>query len=138
MAVFEGDVDNLDLFGACYFWQTPVPSTLPLVGYFLGTSITNCRFAVKTFPSPANYHYSAPAGASPTMGAIVNCDFLFDAAASPLLAYLNFSSVFTNPVFNVRFNGNSDAVTIHMTVTDVIMATGKQRYWVNGKPFGTG
>ncbi len=138
LAIFEGDVDNLDLAGVIFPWNTPTAASLPLVGYFFGTSITNCRFAVKTFnASAANYHYASPSGTTPTMSRITNCDFLFDSAASTKLAYFNVSSASAVPIFNLRFNGNTDTMTTTMTVADVAMPTSKQRYWINGTKFGT-
>jgi hypothetical protein len=143
MFFMEGNNIGVNIEGIVFASPTSVPAQEPCIGFFNGTQIKNCRFnilPVDNYTANNNYHY-ATTGGLPTMNSIINCDFYFDTAATPNVAFFNLTNVNPVPYFNLNFRGNTD-LTVGTAAMDFLVNSGgatssQYRVWMNGIRQGT-
>jgi hypothetical protein len=139
----DGNNIGVNIEGIVFASPTTVPSQEPCIGFFNGTQIKNCKFnilPVDNYTANNNYHY-ATSGVTPTMNSIINCDFYFDTAASPNVAFFNLTNVNPTPYFNNSFRGNADlsvgSTAMNFNVNGTSVTAGQHRTWMNGLRQGT-
>lgn len=136
----EGNLQRVDISGTTFANLTPVPSNVPIIGFFNGDVCDGCNFAVRPvgiYPNN-NYHYTSISGATPTMDYWLNSTFHFDVFASPNIAFFNASNIQPVPFRNIAFLGTSDVVTNSIQINGSAAPLDQQRISINGKLFGTG
>lgn len=142
MFFMDGANTGINIEGEVFASPTAVPPGYPAIGYFNGNQIKNCKFnilPVDNYNTNSNYLYVT--NNTPTMTSIINCDFYFDTAATPNVAFFNVTNVNPVPYFNNNFRGNTD-LTVGTAALDLLVAgsaasAGQHRTWVNGLREGT-
>lgn len=137
----SGFLDGINLSGITAPGSTPVPSGVATILNMLGVTLVNSNFtmevSVGSLPN-TNPFYTSPSGGSPNLTWVKNCTFLFNKALSTLAAFLNCTNTITVPFFNLTFNGDADSPTLTFQINGSGAASGNERYFVNGKSFGSG
>ena len=138
----SGVCSGINVNGTNFPNTTPVGNGVAAIANIVGTSLANSTFAVREITSSSlpntNAFYASPSGATPVLTSLNNCTFLFDTLASTFAAFFNVSTAVTVPYFNIAFNGNADGPSIVLERNGTVSTTASQRYFVNGKAFGTG
>ncbi len=137
----SGSCDGLDIAGVTFPGATPLPVDTPVVANIIGTDVSNSRFAVQAVSGAltnTNPWYTSPTGATPALNYLRNTTFLFDKAVSANAAYLNCNTSETVSFFNISFNGDADGPTLAFKRNGSTASTASERYFVNGKAFGSG
>lgn len=140
----EGSNLKVSIDGIICADPIPTPAGSPCIGFFAGSQIKDCKFhvlPVGSFNANQNYHYSTVGGASPSLASIINCDFYFDTANTPNVAFFDVTSANSVPYFNNTFRGNIDlpvgSTALTMQVNGVAASAAQHRTWMNGLRQGT-
>jgi hypothetical protein len=135
----NGANERLDISGICFPGANPPSNGQPAIAFFNGSTVKNSNFNVitpGTVYAAGTYLY-ATKGTAPTMQQFRNCEFLFDSASTPNVAYFNAVSGSTIPFFDIRFHGDIDSSGINLMVAGTAAPAAKQRYFMNGLRQGT-
>lgn len=135
----NGVNEMIEVSGVSYPGLNPPSAGQPGVAFFNGSVVKNSAFRVitpgTTYPT-GTYLFSTK-GSAPTMQQFRNCEFLFDSAACPNVAYFNVAVGAAVPFFDLRFHGDIDSSSINLMVSGVAATAAKQRYFMNGLRQGT-